>query len=202
VADDCNCQVLSELIPSSPVNSVNNVIDPHCDCNVELELSVPAEPVSVSRTDDPQDAETDLIVQGLSQLPIQMRTSDSLLDDLRNNSSSHGGSVTSSESSTTSFPTTPIFVLKRRSSIDASIFTTKPSNPPIPPPPPHPPSNLNSEVLSVKTLANMFDFKVSPIPIRPCSARLEDNHIYQRMAKQLDNDNVGPNLSNLSQSQM
>ena len=110
--------------------------------------------------------------------------------------------MTSSESSTTSFPTTPIFVLKRRSSIDASIFTTKPSNPPIPPPPPHPPSNLNSEVLSVKTLANMFDFKVSPIPIRPCSARLEDNHIYQRMAKQLDNDNVGPNLSNLSQSQM
>ena len=83
VADDCNCQVLSELIPSSPVNSVNNVIDPHCDCNVELELSVPAEPVSVSCTDDPQDAETDLIVQGLSQLPIQMRTSNSLLDDLR-----------------------------------------------------------------------------------------------------------------------
>ena len=83
VGDDCNCQVLSELIPSSPVNSVNNVIDPHCDCNVELELSVPAEPVSVSRTDDPQDAETDLIVQGLSQLPIQMRTSDSLLDDFR-----------------------------------------------------------------------------------------------------------------------
>ena len=87
---DCNCfdqlsLQLNELMPgnSSPVNSVNNVIDPNCDCNVELELSVPNEPVSVSRRNDPQDAETDMIVQSLSQLPIQMRTSNSVLDDLR-----------------------------------------------------------------------------------------------------------------------
>ena len=71
-----------------------------------------------------------------------------------------------------------------------------PPMPPAPPVAPHP--NLNSEVLSVKTLANMFDFnKVSPIPLRPCSARLEDNHIFQKMAKQLDNEN-GSNLNDLS----
>ena len=76
-----------------------------------------------------------------------------------------------------------------------------------PPAPPAPQSShlptINSEVLSVKTLANMFDFKVSPIPLRPCSARLEDNHIFQRMAKQLDNntDNSGSTfVANLSQS--
>ena len=86
---DCNCfdqlsLQLNELMPnSSPVNSVNNVIDPNCDCNVELELSVPNEPVSVSRGTEPEDAETEMIVQSLSQLPIQMRTSNSVLDDLR-----------------------------------------------------------------------------------------------------------------------
>ena len=84
VVDDCShIYNISELMPSSPVNAVNNVIDPNCDCNVELELSVPAEPVSVSRQNDSGDVETDLIVQRLSQLPIQMRTSNSLLDDLR-----------------------------------------------------------------------------------------------------------------------
>ena len=84
VVDDCShIYNISELMPSSPVNAVNNVIDPNCDCNVELELSVPAEPVSVSRQNDSGDVETDLIVQRLSQLPIQMRTSNSLLDDIR-----------------------------------------------------------------------------------------------------------------------
>ena len=57
-------------VNSSPENSADNVIDPNCDCNVELELSVPNEPVSVSRRNDPQDAETDMSVQSLSKLPI------------------------------------------------------------------------------------------------------------------------------------
>jgi len=191
---DCGCfdqlsmQISSELVPSSPVNSVCNVIDPHCECNVELELSVPTEPVCVSG--HPDDLQTDVIVQSLAQLPIQMRTSNSLLEDLR--TSGTGGSVSSSVSSTTSVPTTPIFSLKRRSSVDASFLNPHP--PPAPPPPSIPLSSVGlkraDEVLSVKTLANMYDFKVvNSIPFRPCCARLEDNHIFQRMAKQLDDDN-------------
>ena len=201
--EDCSCfdqlnmQISENLQTNSPVNSVCNVIDPLCDCNVELELSVPNEPVCVSRGDN-DDLHTNVIVQSLAQLPIQMRTSNSLLDDFKN--LSHHGSVSSSVSSSTSVPTTPIFSLKRRSSVDsatASILTSSKKADFIPKPPPLPP-NLKtmrdrgkSEVLSVKTLANMFDFKVvtSSIPFRPCSARLEDNHIFQRMAKQLDNDN-------------
>ena len=127
-------------------------------------------------------------------------------------SSTPGGSVASSVSSTTSVPTTPIFALKRRGSVDSTVWSSKPPPNPPPMPPPAPPApqssqshlpTINSEVLSVKTLANMFDFKVSPIPLRPCSARLEDNHIFQRMAKQLDNntDNSGSTfVTNLSQS--
>ncbi len=191
---NCQCfdQFSLQLVPSSPVNC--HVLDPKCHCNVELELSVPLEPVSIQQDQD--DVQTDVIVQSLSQLPIQMRTSNSLLEDLR--SSSHGGSVSSSVSSTVSVPTTPIFSLKRRSSVDSAflsqqstakalanqsqnqVATTKTSML-------H--KDKCNEVLSVKTLANMYDFKVTtPIPLRPCSARLEDNHIFQRMAKRLDGD--------------
>lgn len=187
VIDDCGCfeqlnLQISEFVPYSPVNSLSATIVHHCECNVELELSVPTEPVQVGdRGND--DLQTDVIVQSLSQLPIQMRTS-GLLEDFR--SSSHGGSVSSSVSSTASVPTTPIFVLKRRSSVDSAFLAgPTPTPPPLPPPPPPP---FKSEVLSVKTLANMFDFKVTSIPLRPCSARLEDNHIFQRMAKQLDDN--------------
>lgn len=191
--DCCNCfdqlnMQISELVPAdSPVNSVCNVIDPLCECNVELELSVPSEPVKVNQNDN-DDQETDVIVQSLSQLPIQMRTCCSLLDDLRGTPGSASSSVSSSLA--TSVPTTPIFSLKRRSSVDAAFIAKA-----IPTPPPHPDltssQRAKSEVLSVKTLANMFDFKVNvtSIPFRPCSARLEDNRIFQRMAKQLDNDN-------------
>ena len=177
---------INELVPAdSPVNSVCHVIDPLCECNVELELSVPSEPVRVNQNDD---QETDVIVQSLSQLPIQMRSS--LLDDLRGTPTS--SSVSSS--AMTSVPTTPIFSLKRRSSVDSvQAFINKQPASLIPTPPPQPDlvsSSRKSEVLSVKTLANMFDFKVvTSIPFRPCSARLEDNRIFQRMAKQLDNDN-------------
>ena len=179
VIDDCACFEQLMQVPTSPVNSVCNVIDPNCECNVELELNVPNEPVIVSQDGD--DLTTNVIVQSLSQLPLQMRTSSSLLDDFRN---SQGGSVSSSVSSTISVPTTPIFELKRRSSVDAAFTPSKiipPKAPPLPP-------TLKAEVLSVKTLANMFDFKVNSIPFRPCCNKLEDNHIFQRMAKQLDNE--------------
>ena len=196
---DCGCfdqltmQIGNELVPPSPVNSVCNVIDPLCECNVELELSVPTEPVSVSGGPGahPDDLQTEVIVQSLAQLPIQMRTSNSFLGDLRSGTTggTGGGSVSSSVSSTTSAPTTPIFSLKRRSSVDASFLSQQhhPHPPPAPPPPSMP--MKREDVLSVKTLANMFDFKVvNSIPFRPCCARLEDNHIFQRMAKQLDNE--------------
>lgn len=176
-SSDCNCSFDFHVGPVS-------AIDPTCECNVELELSVPEKPVNVGCR-DPDDLQTDVIVQSLSNL----RTSSSLLEDMR---SSHGGSVSSSVSSTASVPTTPIFVLKRRSSVDAAFLSSAiipPAPPPMPATPPSCSSLTKSEVLSVKTLANMFDFKVTPIPMRPCSARLEDNHIFQRMAKQLDNDN-------------
>lgn len=178
--DSCQCLTdqLIMQVPTSPVNSAvcNAIIDPNCECNVELELSVPNEPVSVEAIHEDDDVTTNVIVQSLSQLPIQMRSS----------SNSQGGSVSSSVSSTTSVPTTPIFELKRRSSVDSSGMIL--GTPKILPSPPKAPPLPKSEVLSVKTLANMFDFKVK-IPFRPCCARLEDNHIFQRMAKQLENDN-------------
>ena len=177
--DSCQCLTdqLIMQVPTSPVNSVvgNAIIDPNCECNVELELNVPNEPVSVEAIHEDDDVTTNVIVQSLSQLPIQMRSKDS-----------QGGSVSSSVSSTTSVPTTPIFELKRRSSVDSSGMIL--GTPKILPSPPKAPPLPKSEVLSVKTLANMFDFKVK-IPFRPCCARLEDNHIFQRMAKQLENDN-------------
>ena len=39
------------------------------------------------------------------------------------------------------------------------------------------------EELSVKTLASMFDFKVGTVPLRPCSARLEDSKMFKRAKK-------------------
>lgn len=43
------------------------------------------------------------------------------------------------------------------------------------------------EVLSVKTLANMFDFKVSHVPsYKPSASKLEDSKIFQRAAKLCD----------------
>ena len=43
----------------------------------------------------------------------------------------------------------------------------------------------SGEVLSVKTLANMFDFKsVSHVPtFKPSAAKLEDSKIFQRAAR-------------------
>lgn len=45
------------------------------------------------------------------------------------------------------------------------------------------PEMRNSEELSVKTLANMFDLKIGSVPLRPCSARLEDNNLFKRAKK-------------------
>ena len=57
----------------SPVNSSNNAYDPNCDCNVEVELNVPEEPVKIH--DIHPDSRTDSIVQTLANVPLQIRSS-------------------------------------------------------------------------------------------------------------------------------
>ncbi len=206
VLDDCNCfdqltttttvsqggggdsnecettSVASGLAPAvnSPVNSLGNY-NPNCECDMELELpDVPSEPVSVAKTVD-DDQETDMIVQSLSHFPIQLR-SISLLDGFSSASNSSGSSA----------PTTPIFSLKRRSSIDTAVTSRRPPTPP-PMPTSRNPSLVSSasneaDILSVKTLANMFDYKVvSTLPLRPCATKLEDNKLFQKAAKELGN---------------
>ena len=51
------------------VNSDSNGFDPSCGCDLEVELSVPDEPVRVMQQDD---AETDAIVGSLSNVPLQV----------------------------------------------------------------------------------------------------------------------------------
>ena len=63
---------LTRALPS-PVNSSNNAYDPNCDCNVEVELSVPEEPVKIHDTHP--DKCTDSIVQKLANVPLQLRSS-------------------------------------------------------------------------------------------------------------------------------
>ena len=60
-------------MPPSPVNSTNNAYNPNCDCNVEVELKVPEEPVKI--LDTHPDTHTDTIVQTLSNVPLQIRSS-------------------------------------------------------------------------------------------------------------------------------
>ena len=57
----------------NPVNSSNNAYNPNCDCNVEVELNVPEEPVKIHDTHT--DLETDRIVQTLGNVPLQIRSS-------------------------------------------------------------------------------------------------------------------------------
>ena len=59
--------------PPSPVNSSNNAYNPDCDCNVEVELKVPEEPVKI--IDAKPDTHTDTIVQNLANVPLQIRSS-------------------------------------------------------------------------------------------------------------------------------
>jgi hypothetical protein len=59
--------------PPSPVNSSSNAYNPDCDCNVEVELKVPEEPVKI--IDANPDTHTDTIVQNLANVPLQIRSS-------------------------------------------------------------------------------------------------------------------------------
>ena len=60
-----------------------------------------------------------------------------------------------------------------------------PPNPPPPPPPPPPDKQVEEdEELSVRTLAGMFDYSRVSVPTyKACSARLEENRLFQRAKK-------------------
>ncbi len=149
-----------------PVNS--SLFDPDCDCDMELELKVPEVPVSVADTSPDQD--TDSVVQTISNVPLQARTR------------------------------LPEIIQKQIVSPAISIVEHRDQQPQqqqeseqvVPPAPPPPPSSRQDETvggtedeLSVKHLASMFDYnKIGTVPIRPCSARLEDCQLFQR-AKRL-----------------
>lgn len=160
--DDCRC-FGEETNTSSETNSfveatnphlrpVNtSAIDPDCSCDVEYELRVPEEPVTVFLRADSKDseqpprssAEEEHLVKNLSNLPLQMRSSEEVefRKPMPSSSSSEAATV--------------------------------------------PPKGKEDE-LSVRTLANMFDFKsLSSVPLRPCSARLEDSHLFQKAAKRM-----------------
>lgn len=172
--EECRCSSFEESRPyNSPVNSSVPAYNPLCDCDVELELAVPVEPVNVTGNHEQDDRHTQVVVQNLSQLPLQMRTN-SLLEEFR------GGGPTINS------PTTPIFMLKRRSSVGGEMVTPSQQPQQQQQQPCGRKRHNKEEELSVKTLANMFDFKVNSIPYRPCSAKLEDNKIFQKAAKQLD----------------
>jgi hypothetical protein len=89
--------------------------------------------------------------------------------------SGHYSSSSSASSFTSSVPSTPIFAPKRQNSADENESDAKSE---IDEP-------KSGEVLSVKTLANMFDFKsVSHVPtFKPSAAKLEDSKIFQRAAR-------------------
>lgn len=173
----------SSLIASTPVNSKTvTLYNPNCPCDIELELGVPEDPIVLEEKSP--NLQTDKVVHNLSNLSLQMRTNSQHLDGFQPSPSSAG---------------TP--AEQRRSSVDRHLIDK----------PPLDPENIildeiapqrtqKEEELSVKTLANMFDFKTCSAPIRPCSARLEDSHLFQKAAKSLATSTVAqPNNVKMTQ---
>lgn len=198
------------LVPTTPPPPVNtSLYDPSCDCDMELELGVPEHPVLIHEDDEDvaKSAETDVIVQSLSNLPLQMRTTSQLdefhsqrrtsasksnLSLLRNQASntvpkpiktqapnqqdSTGLNQNVNEDSTMTIgpELQPPLLSKSDTSLDTqSQREQPPMGIPIS-------QTLIPDELSVKTLANMFDYKGGSVPLRPCSARLQDNRLFQR----------------------
>lgn len=174
----------SSLISSAPVNSKTvTLYNPNCPCDIELELGVPEDPVVLE--EKTPDVRTDSVVHNLSNLSLQMRTnSQHLVDGLQTSPSLAGPQLQQQKSAQ---------LLLRQSSLDRQFLDGKPSTTST-----HDSDNkliLNEisssrrgrkeDELSVKTLANMFDFKNCSVPMRPCSARLEDSHLFQKAAKNL-----------------
>jgi hypothetical protein len=68
----CQKIIISATLPS-PVNSASNAYNPDCDCNVEVELKVPEEPVKI--LDTHPDTHQTQIVKNLANVPLQIRSS-------------------------------------------------------------------------------------------------------------------------------
>eukprot|EP00094_Tigriopus_californicus_P005019 TCALIF_04833-PA protein Name:"Similar to SSH1 Protein phosphatase Slingshot homolog 1 (Homo sapiens)" AED:0.70 eAED:0.70 QI:0/0/0/0.33/1/1/3/0/790 len=193
------------LMPTTPPPPVNtSLYDPSCDCDMELELGVPEHPVLIHDDDEDvtKSAQTDVIVQSLSNLPLQMRTT-SQLDEFHfqgRNPASKSNLPLQRKTASSMVPkqikiqpyenstglnlnvdSNPSMTVGLESTLLAQTSTTsedtQSQSEPIGIPTPEP---LIPDELSVKTLANMFDYKVGSVPLRPCSARLQDNRLFQR----------------------
>eukprot|EP00095_Tigriopus_kingsejongensis_P008428 snap_masked-scaffold1302_size49677-processed-gene-0.3 protein:Tk08428 transcript:snap_masked-scaffold1302_size49677-processed-gene-0.3-mRNA-1 annotation:"protein phosphatase slingshot homolog 1 isoform 2" len=173
-----------------PVNTSG--IDLLCRCNLEIELKVPDKAISVAlnRTSDSNqedglnDNETNVIVQSLSNLPLQMRASGAC-DRLLYDSGSLGRRPHSAGPKSSKHPSDIFGPAFKRSnsqgilegqgtptlqpgSLDPAQEVPEWTHPPSPPT-----KSVRGDELSVKTLANMFDFKINSVPpFRQCSRRL------------------------------
>lgn len=150
-----DCSVASPM----PVNS--SLYNPNCQCDMELELVVPDDPVCV--VESVSCRETEAVVQSISNLPLRIRNSQELSSFSRSNSGSKDAVTTA-----------PDIVIDPTEAVVSSG------------------GENNREELSVRTLANMYDFKKGssgggggpPPAARPCSvARLEDSHLFQKAKK-------------------
>ena len=150
------------LVPGgTPVNSSCYNFDPKCACDVEVPLPVPDEPVVVQAGPpmSTKDLPTEAIVHSLSNLPLQVRNNLDV-DASSRNQKSMSLPINITRECDTSSPTNV--------EVAADLLINSSS------------TTIKTEELSVKTLANMFDFKVNSVPLRPCLAKMEDSRMFQR----------------------
>ena len=142
--------------PHNPLPVNTSLYNPNCQCDMELELRVPDDPVLIDEAVPCE--ETEAVVQSMSNLPLRVRVTEE------------------AKVAAAALPENP---------------TREESPPQI--------EELRGEELSVKTLANLYDFKKSSstpsamsgsgsnggtAASRPCSvARLEDSRLFQKAKK-------------------
>ena len=140
--------------PHHPLPVNTSLYNPNCQCDMELELRVPDDPVLIDEAVPCE--ETEAVVQSMSNLPLRVRVSE--------------------EAKAAALP---------------ENLTQEEEPPPLI-------EELRGEELSVRTLANLYDFKKSSstpsamsasgsnggTAARPCSvARLEDSRLFQKAKK-------------------
>ena len=203
----------------SPVNSAQNAYNPDCDCDVEVELRVPVEPVKIhdavpdQRTDIIVQNLANFPLQMKSSAAPKPKLNAKPPLCKRTSNTSSATSSTSSVSCCSNSSVSRLNALTRRSSAAGDYFYSR-SKASVPPTldrvdrrsDPTMSSSLPSmncsedeshcdkrsknEVLSVKTLANMYDFKTATLPTcnKTCCGKLEDNKLFQK-AKNRGQDN-------------
>ena len=119
----------------------------------------------------------------------------------------HYSSSSSVSSFTSSVPSTPIFAPRRQNSANSTTTTGDENESDarsVSELDEQKPTTTIGEVLSVKTLANMFDFKsVSHVPtFKPSAAKLEDSRIFQRAARLCDESHNATSSSGQDQIKM